>query len=267
MGVQTIYTAATGMNSMQTKLNTISNNLANVETTAFKASRTNFEDLLYRYEKLPGSEDASGQYAPHGIAIGLGSRVSSIQPDFSQGSLVTTGRQLDVAIQGGGFFQALDPSGQTYYTRAGNFARNSNGNMVFGSATTGRLLQPPIVIPPDASDIVISPDGTVSVRQPNNQQLSQIGKIELAHFINPEGLIQQGENMVAESQASGSPVLGTPGQDGMGTLQQSALEHSNVDPVSSLIDLISTQRSFEMNSQAVKVGDSMMQIVNSMVRT
>lgn len=266
MSAQTLYTAATGMSAMETKLNVIANNLANLETIAFKKGRANFEDLFYRHEKFPGAEDTAGEYTPTGISIGLGSRVSSIQSDFRQGEFKQTGRELDVAIEGDGFFQVLDPNGDTYYTRAGNFNVNANGNLVMGSAETGRLLQPPITIPEDATHIVISAEGIVSVRQPNNQNLSNVGQVELAYFINPEGLLKLGENLLAETDSSGSAVLGNPGQDNFGRLRQTFLEASNVEPVQELIDLITTQRAFELNSKAVQVGDDMMQIVANLKR-
>jgi flagellar basal-body rod protein FlgG len=266
MSVQTLYSAATGMTSLQTKLDVIANNLANLETTAFKRDRANFEDLFYRHEKFPGSQDSAGQYTPTGIQVGLGSTVCSVQDDFTQGAFKQTGGELDVAIEGRGFFQVMDPSGQTYYTRAGTFAKNANGNLVIGSADTGRLLQPPITIPPDAVGILISPQGVVSVRQPSSNQMSQVGQIEMASFINPQGLIKRGENLYAETDASGAPTLGNPGVDGMGNLLQNSLEASNVEPVQELIDLITAQRSFEMNSQAVKAGDQMLQIVANLGR-
>ncbi|MEJ5342734.1 MAG: flagellar hook-basal body complex protein, partial [Thermogutta sp.] len=153
MSVQTLYSAATGMLAMEKKLDVIANNLANVETTAFKRDRANFEDLFYRHEVFPGTEDSSGQYTPVGISIGLGSRLSGVQSEFRQGAFQQTSNPLDVAIEGAGFFQVLDPSGQIYYTRAGNFSINANGNLVLGSAHTGRLLEPPIVIPNDATAI------------------------------------------------------------------------------------------------------------------
>lgn len=266
MSIQTLYTAATGMSSMEQKLDVIANNLANLETTAFKKDRANFEDLFYRNPILPGAQDTAGQYTPTGVHIGLGSTVSSVQADFRQGAFRQTGNELDVVIEGRGFFQVLDPNGTTYYTRAGNFSKNSNGNLVMGSANIGRLLQPPITIPEDATGISISAEGVVSVRQPGNQQMSQVGTIELASFINPQGLLKMGENLYSETDASGAPTLGNPGQDGMGLLRQSSLEASNVEPVTELIDLITTQRSFELNSQAVKAGDEILQTVANLRR-
>jgi flagellar basal-body rod protein FlgG len=169
-------------------------------------------------------------------------------------------------IEGEGFFQVTDPSGDTLYTRAGNFSRNANGQIVMGSANVGRLLQPPITIPEDATEIVISAEGIVSVRQPGSPNLSQVGTIELANFINPEGLLRLGENLFAETDSSGAAVLGNPGQNGLGLLRQSALEASNVEPVRELIDLITTQRAFELNSKAIQVGDQMMQVVANLAR-
>ena len=179
----------------------------------------------------------------------------------------TVRRELDVTIEGSGFFQVTDAStGDTYYTRAGNFNKNANGELVMGSANTGRLIDPPIEFPPDTVKISISAEGIVSVRQPGSQTLSQVGEFELAHFVNPEGLLRLGENLYAETDASGSPVLAPPGQDGMGRFQQGALESTNVKPVHELINLSTTQRAFELNSKAVQVGDDMMQIVANLRR-
>ncbi len=266
MSVQALNAAATGMSAMETKLNVVANNLANIETTGFKRDRANFEDLYYRHEKLPGAEDSASQYTPTGISVGLGVRVSSTQTEFTQGSFDQTDKPLDVAIEGEGFFQVTDPSGQIYYSRAGNFNVNANGYLVMGSAQTGRLIEPPISIPQDTLDISISAEGIVAVRQPNNTQLAQAGQIELAKFINPDGLLKIGENLYSETDSSGPPTLGNPGQDGLGLLRQGALEESNVEPVRELIDLITTQRGFELNSQVVKVGDELLQTVANLRR-
>jgi flagellar basal-body rod protein FlgG len=266
MTVQTLYTAATGMSALETKLDVIANNLANVETVGFKRGRANFEDLFYRYEMMPGAADTAGQNTAVGVSVGMGTRVSSVQGNFVQGSSQQTGQELDVTVEGSGFFQVMDPSGDTLYTRAGNFSQNANGQIVMGSANVGRPLQPPITLPEDATDIVISAEGIVSVRQPGSPTLSQIGQIELANFINPDGLLKLGENLYAETDASGAAVLGNPGQNGLGLLRQGALEASNVEPVRELIDLITTQRAFELNSKAVQVGDQMMEIVANLTR-
>jgi flagellar basal-body rod protein FlgG len=230
MTIQALYSAATGMNAMETKLDVISNNLANLETTGYKKDRANFEDLFYRHEKLPGSQDASGQYTPMGIAIGLGVRNQSIQSDFVQGAFKQTGNQLDVAIDGPGFLQVMNPADSTtLYSRAGNLSKNVNGNLVIGSANTGRLLEPPIQIPQDATGIVISPDGQVSVQQPGNKQLQIVGQIQLATFVNSHGLLKLGENLYKETDASGPPTINNPGQSGTGVLRQGYIESSNVD--------------------------------------
>jgi flagellar basal-body rod protein FlgG len=267
MSVQTLYSAATGMSSMETKLDVIANNLANIETTGFKRSRPNFEDLFYRHYMLPGAQDSAGNYTATGTSVGLGSRVSSIQAELRQGAFKQTNRNLDVAIEGHGFFQVTDPStSEIQYTRAGNFSINADGAIVLGSASTGRIVEPQITVPEDTLDIVISAQGNVSVRQPGTQQLSNVGQLELANFVNPEGLLRLGENLFAETDASGPATIGPPGESGMGVLRQGSLEASNVEPVSELIDLITTQRAFELNSQAVQVGDEMMQLVANLRR-
>ena len=187
MSVQALYTAATGMDSMQSQLQVIANNLANSQTTAFKESRANFEDLFYRQEKFPGIQDSGGNYTPTGIATGTGSRVQSTQVDFTQGSLQQTGGSLDVAIQGNGFFQVKDPSGSIYYTRAGNFSRNAQGAIVVGSANIGRLLEPSITIPADATAITISTAGVVSVSGPWQPAAYPGRDIPVGQFHQPPG--------------------------------------------------------------------------------
>ncbi len=266
MSVQTLYTAATGMESLQTKLDVIANNLANVNTTAFKRSRANFEDLFYRHEVLPGQLDTAGNPTPTGIAIGLGSRVQSTQMDNTQGTFQTTNQPYDVAIAGDGFFQVTDPNGQILYTRAGNFSVNANGQLVVGSASNGFLLDPAISIPQDTTAVSISPQGQVSVQQAGSSTLNQVGVIQLARFINPQGLLQLGNNMYAQTQASGTVTQGVPGGTGFGTVQQNMLEASNVQPVQELIDLITTQRAFELNSQAIQTGDQILQDVTNLRR-
>jgi len=268
MSLQALYTACTGMNSMQSQLDVIANNLANTQTTAFKASRANFEDLLYSQLKYPGSQDSSGAYAPTGIATGTGSRLQSTQNNFTQGSLSQTGNSLDVAIQGQGFFQIKDPSGTIYYTRAGNFSQNATGQIVLTSANIGRALEPAITLPADATNISISAAGLVTYQVQGNQTQQQAGTFQLANFINPQGLLQIGENLFQETQASGTATTAAPGASGsgLGTLQQGSLEQSNVDPVSSLIGLITTQRSFEMNSQTIQASNEVWQTINNLIK-
>ena len=266
MTLQALYTAATGMNSLETKLDVISNNLANVNTTAFKTSRAEFCDMFYQQKVLPGYQDATGNLTPTGIAVGLGVRVSATENDFTQGSFLQTGGQYDVAIQGKGFFQVQDPSGQIYYTRAGNFAVNSNGALVTSSAIDGRLIQPAISIPQDALNVVIGVDGKVQVQQFNSQTLQQVGQLQLVNFQNPEGLLNLGQNLYQQTDASGQPLVGNPGQNGLGSIQQGMLEQSNVQPVNELVNLITTQRSFELNSQMVQAGDQLLQLVANLRR-
>jgi flagellar basal-body rod protein FlgG len=255
------------MAAMETKLDVIAHNLANVETTGYKRGRANFEDLFYRHQKVPGAQDSSGQYTPTGISIGLGSKVSSIQSEMRQGAFQGTGERFDLAIEGNGFFKVIDPaSNEIVYTRSGRFSPNAEGQLVLASAGTGRLLDPPVQIPEDATEVVISDQGIVSVRQPGSNQLSQVGTIELATFVNPQGLLKLGENLYSETDASGVATPGNPGQQGIGVVKQGFLEASNVEPVRELIDLITTQRAFELNSQAVQVGDEIMQLVANLRR-
>ena len=267
MTIQALYTAATGMNSLETKLDVTSNNLANANTTGFKRGKTDFQDLFYRNLILPGYQDQAGNLTPTGVALGMGTRVSATQTDFTQGSFQETGGQLDVAISGNGFFQVLDPTGQIYYTRAGNFSLNSNGQIVTSSAIDGRPLTPAITIQQDATGIVIGQDGQVQISTQNTTNLTQAGQIQLVMFQNPEGLLKLGQNLYQQTQASGTAIQNNPGQNGMGTTQQGMLEQSNVEPVTELIDLITTQRSFELNSQMVQAGDQILQLIANMRRS
>jgi flagellar basal-body rod protein FlgG len=189
-----------------------------------------------------------------------------VQTDFQQGAFEHTKNQLDVAIEGQGFFQVTDPSGEKLYTRAGNFSINAEGQFVIGSASTGRLLDPSIQIPDQATQITINPDGGVFVKLPQQTTLQKVGDIELSTFINPEGLLKLGENLYAETEASGAATPGTPNQNGIGALRQNFLEASNVEPVQELIDLIQTQRSFELNSQIIQAGDQVLQLVANLRR-
>jgi flagellar basal-body rod protein FlgG len=267
MSVQTLYTAATGMDAMQTKLDVIANNLANINTTAFKRDRANFEDLLYRNEVYPGQLDAQQNPTPTGLEVGLGARVQSTQSDFRQGTIQDTGRDLDIAIEGRGFLQVQDPVTSTpFYTRAGNLNVNANGQLVIGSAQTGRLVEPPITIPPEATAIVINSNGQVMTRTPGTVQLQQQGEIQLASFINPDGLLKMGENMFSQTDASGAANVQPAGTNGLGVIRQRSLEASNVEPVKELIDLITTQRGFELNSQAIQAGDQILQQIANLRR-
>ena len=266
MSVQTLYTAATGMQALETKLDVIANNLANVNTTGFKKGRANFEDLFYRQQVLPGTEQ-NGERTATGTSIGLGVRVSSVQTDHKQGAFQQTGNALDVAIEGEGFFQVTDPlTSETLYTRSGNFSINANGDLVLGSASSGRPIIPAINIPEDSTNISIQANGQVFYQTPGQANATEAGTIQTVNFINPEGLLKLGENLFRESDASGNAIQGNPGANGLGQLVQNALEASNVEPVQELIDLITTQRSFELNSQAVQAGDQVLQQIANLRR-
>lgn len=257
--------AASGMDAFIFNLDVIANNLANAGTTGFKRSRTDFEDLYYQYYKPPGSSDNLGNIMSEGIFTGSGTRVAAVQPDFIQGSLVSSGRQLDIAIEGNGFFQVSE-SGNFYYTRNGQFNVNANGTIVLASANRGLTLEPPITVPQDATDITISADGVVSVLQAGSSQFQQLGTIQLATFINPQGLLAEGETLYTPTDASGTPLLSNPGDQGLGLLRQSYLEASNTEPVKELVDLIKTQRNVELNSQVVQASDQLLQLVSNLRR-
>lgn len=267
MPFQTIFSSGTGMLGMEKKLNVISNNLANMETTGFKKQRCNFEDLYYDNLRYPGSQDVNGEFTATGIAIGVGTRVTSIQSDFSQGAVKETERALDVMIGGEGFFRVSDPlTGQDAYTRAGNFSRNPNGILVVGSANTGRPIEPQITIPQEAIHIDINEDGQIWYKISEDIPLQLAGQLELNTFINPEGLLRIGENLYQETEASGAPQANNPGINGVGLIKQHCLEMSNVSPVIELIDMITSQRAYELNSQATKTGDQLLQTVISIKR-
>jgi flagellar basal-body rod protein FlgG len=265
MSVQTLYTAATGMEALETKLDVIANNMANINTTAFKKDRANFEDLFYRQYRLPGALDADGNRTSTGIEVGLGTRVSSTQTNYGQGAMQITNNPLDLAIEGNGFFKVTTGNG-SYYTRAGDFGINENGQLVMGSATQGWVLDPQINIPQEAVGIVISPSGEVSYRTTDQTQLTTAGQMNLTTFINPDGLLKLGDNLYQETDASGTPTEGIPGDPGIGYIRQGSLEASNVEPVQELIDLITTQRAFELNSQVVQAGDQIMQVAANLRR-
>ncbi len=265
MSLQALHASATGMEAYQFKLDNIANNLANAGTTAFKRQRVNFEDLYYQQYKPPGVQDLQGATTPTGIALGLGTRVQSTAVDHSQGSFLETKQQYDLAIRGEGFFQVQDPN-ETLYTRAGNFSVNDQGELVMQSADIGRRIQPTISIPSTATEVLISSEGVVSVFEPGQSTPTNVGQLETARFVNPQGLIQRGENLYAVSAASGPPQTGTAGTEGRGSLLQGFLEASNVEPVRELVDLIKTQRNFELNSQVIQAADQTLQLVANLRR-
>ena len=232
MAVTALHAAATGMKALDTKLDVLANNLANVNVAGFKRSRVNFEDLMYQVKREPGILNVDDEPIPHGIQVGLGVQVSGTQLDFTQGSVDRTDRPLDMMIDGEGFFQVrtIDNGDEVIaYTRNGTFTRNAEGNIVL-SNSGGAILEPPINVPADTLRISIGRNGEVSVRQQGSSVLSVVGQIELARFVNPEGLNQIGQNLFTENDASGVPVTGAPQADGLGSIVQGSLEMSNVDP-------------------------------------
>jgi len=268
MAVIALQSASTGLSALNTQLDVVANNLANVNTAGYKASRANFQDLLYIERQQPGVENANGDQRPTGLYVGLGVRVSGTQQDFTQGAPINTGRELDVLIEGDGFFrvQVDDSMGDGFaYTRAGNFALNSDGEIVMANGD-GRRLEPNIVIPRDATKIDISADGRVFVLQPGDVAPQEVGQFEIVTFVNPAGLKQVGENLWVESPASGDPIQGNPMEDNRGRLLQGFLENSNVDPTRELVELIRTQRAFEMNSQSIRAADETLRAVGQLRR-
>lgn len=267
MALVALNTSATGLSALNTQLDVIANNLANVNTEGFKASRVNFQDLLYQEKALPGTENANGDQRPTGLYIGLGVKVSGTEVQFTQGSPIQTGNPLNLMINGNGFFQVQieDDRGGIAYTRAGNFTLNSEGQMVLAT-DQGRRIEPEITIPEDAIQVQIDSNGEVFVMQPGDTEPQSIGQIQLANFINPAGLKQIGENLFVETQASGDPQVGEPGDGGLGFLQSGMLEGSNVDPTTELISLIRTQRAFEMNSNVIRAADETLRAVGTLRR-
>jgi flagellar basal-body rod protein FlgG len=246
-------TAATGMTGQQTMVDVIANNLANVNTSGFKRSQVNFQNLLYVTMEEPGTEISSGINSPSGIEIGSGVRVASTIKVFSPGELENTGNPLDIAIAGDGFLQVTMPNGDLRYTRDGSLMTNANGELV---TSIGYAIEPAISVPVDAVSVSIEKDGTQSV----------IGTVQLARFPNPSGLSSEGGNLLAETEASGTPTTGTPGENGIGTIQSGFLEKSNVQMVTELVNLITAQRAYEINSKAIRAGDDMLRTANSIVR-
>ncbi len=253
-------TAATGMTAQQMMVDTISNNLANINTTGFKRSQINFQDLLYVKMQDAGTEVASGIVAPTGLEIGSGVRAASNVKVFTPGELESTGNNLDIAITGEGFLQVVMPNGELRYTRDGALQINANGELV---TTQGYAIDPSISGLSDVVSITIQKDGGVNITDSSGSQ-SVVGNIQLVRFPNPSGLSNEGDNLMSETAASGSPITGTPGQNGFGTIQSGFLEKSNVQMVTELVNLITAQRAYEINSRAIKAGDDMLRTANSL---
>ena len=253
--MRSLWTAATGMIAQQTNIDVLSNNLANVNTTAFKKSRAEFEDLMYQTMRIAGTQNQAGQITPTGMQIGMGVRPTTVHKFFAQGDFQNTGNPLDVAIEGNGFFLVQDQNGDDAYTRAGNFKLDSDGRIVNAN---GYPLQPEFTVPDDTVNLVISETGHIAALDKNGEELAG-GDLTIHTFINPAGLNAVGRNLYMPTEASGDPIEGTPGEDNYGTLAQGFLEGSNVQMVDEMVGLIVGQRAFEVNSKAVTTSDAMLQ--------
>ena len=254
-----MWIAKTGLDAQQTRMSVISNNLANVNTTGFKRDRASFEDMLYQKLRQPGAQNTTTEQAPTGLMLGTGVRIVSTEKTHVQGSLVSTKNALDLAIQGEGFFQIALPDGTLAYTRDGSFKLSATGQLV---TANGALLQPPVTIPANVASISIGQDGTVSVENATGGT-QNIGQIQTARFVNPAGLQAVGQNLLKETPASGAATVGAPGQTGAGQLMQGALEASNVNVVEEMVNMIETQRAYEVNSKAISAVDGMLRFLNN----
>ena len=259
--IRSLYIAKTGLDAQQTQLDVVSNNLANVGTSGFKKSRAVFEDLLYQTMRQPGAQSTQQTQLPTGLQIGTGVRPVASERVFTQGNLAQTGNQLDLAIDGQGFLQVTLPDGTLAYTRDGSLHQDAQGQLVTSS---GYPLSPAITIPANAQTITIGTDGTVTVTQQGQAAATQVGTIQLANFINPSGLESRGENLYTETAASGTPTTNTPGTNGIGTVKQGYVETSNVNVVEELVNMIQTQRAYEINSKAISTADQMLQRLTQM---
>ncbi len=253
-----LWVAKTGLDAQQTRMDVISNNLANANTTGYKSARASFQDLVYQNVRQPGAQTTEQTQAPSGLMLGTGVRVVGNEKLFTQGNIEQTGNALDVAIQGRGFLQVTMPDGSISYTRDGSLHLDQNGQIV---TANGNALDPAISVPANAQSITVGSDGTVSVSIAGQAATQQIGTLQLADFINPAGLQPNGDNLYLETASSGSPQIGQPGLNGLGTLAAGALESSNVNVVEQMVDMIQTQRTYEMNSKAVSAADSMLQFL------
>ncbi|ABR88613.1 flagellar basal-body rod protein FlgG [Herminiimonas glaciei] len=254
--IRSLWIAKTGLDAQQTQMDVISNNLANVSTSGFKRSRAVFEDLLYQNIRQPGAASSQQTQLPSGLQIGTGVRPVATERIHTQGNLQLTSNSKDMAILGDGFFQVLMPDGTTAYTRDGSFQTDNQGQMVTSS---GFPIQPAIVIPANATAISISRDGIVSVTVPGTTAQTEVGALQVATFINPAGLESKGENLYVETTASGNPTTNNPGTNGAGYVQQNYVETSNVNVVEEMVNMIQTQRAYEINSKAISTSDQMLQ--------
>ena len=255
--MRSLMTAATGMGAQQVNIDTIANNLANVNTTAFKRSRANFHDLLYQTLRAPGQSATTGVVVPSGIQIGAGAKLASVDKLFSAGSAIVTERNLDLAVEGDGFFRIQKDDGQIAYTRDGHFDKDNQGRLV---TADGFPMVPEILIPQGSTDFHVGMDGIVSVKV--NGETQEVGQIQLASFINPSGLTSLGRNLYGTSRASGEPIVGPANQNGVGRIAQNQLEASNVNIVEEMVNMITGQRAYEINSKVITTGDQMLQSTN-----
>jgi flagellar basal-body rod protein FlgG len=253
--MRSLNTAASGMVAQQTRIDVIANNMANVGTVGFRRARAEFQDLLYQQVRTPGALQNNGNPVPTGVQLGQGTRTVSTEFMHVQGTLQQTGNALDLAIEGAGFFQVMRPNGEVSYSRAGNFRVGPNGDLM---TVDGLMVEPSVQIPVDATGITISPDGTISVTQPSSAEAQQVGQLQVARFVNPGGLEALGRGLFRATAASGQPFISPPGQEGSGTLAQGFLEGSNVEVVHEMIDLISSQRAYELNQRVIQASDEML---------
>ena len=256
--MRSLWISKTGMEAQQTQLDTIANNLANVSTNGYKRAHAVFEDLMYENLRQAGANSSEQTTLPTGLQAGLGTRTVATARNFSQGGLQQSSNPLDIAIRGSGFFEIQLPDGTNGYTRDGSFQVNAQGQLV---TNNGYTVQPGITIPTNAQSVTIGNDGTVSVGVPGQALPQKVGQLQIASFINPAGLEPKGGNIYAETAGSGTPNTGTPGENGLGSLQQGFVETSNVNVVEELVQMIQTQRAYELNSKAIQVSDQMLQKV------
>jgi len=261
--LRSLFISASGMEAQRLNLDVIANNLANANTVGFKKSRADFQDLMYQNLRTPGATSAEGLQIPSGIMIGLGVRPIAVQKIFTQGDFVQTGNSLDMVIEGDGFFQISLPDGTIAYTRAGAFKLDSEGRIV---NSDGYLLEPGITVPANTLNITIGSDGKVTVLQAGSSTPVEIGQIEIAKFANPAGLMPIGKNLFLQTDSSGEAITGIPGSEGMGTIAQGFLELSNVNIVEEMVNMIISQRAYEINSKAIQASDEMLQTINNLKR-
>ena len=261
--IRSLWTSATGMQAQELNIDVISNNLANVNTSGFKKSRAEFQDLLYENIRPAGAASSQDTTVPSGIQLGHGTRPSAVQKMFSQGDFQNTQNELDWAIEGDGFFQIELPNGETSYSRSGEFKLDADGRIV---NPDGFPLLPELTIPTDTVSISVGMDGTVSVIQADDQTPTEIGSIQLARFVNSAGLRSLGKNLYVPTEASGSEITGTPGETGLGTIAQGFLEMSNVSVVDEMVNMITAQRAYETNSKVIQTADDMLQMANNLKR-